>query len=143
MLPFQSCTGWGLQNGQVAMPLVSSYLAFPSLPAKRAVSFCCTFLEVAFTGCYPAPCPVVLGLSSPLKESRDRLSYSPSNFIRCLRTKAFRSSHIPGSYLRRQACGSQDSAVPYCIRCIFRLSPQRPECCDAAGHVYTGSSTKD
>gem|GEM_PF-5953421 len=31
---------------------------------KAAVYFCCTFLEVAFTGCYPAPCPVELGLSS-------------------------------------------------------------------------------
>ena len=43
---------------------VSSYLAFPSLPENRAVYFCCTFLEVAFTGSYPAPCPVVPGLSS-------------------------------------------------------------------------------
>ena len=54
MLSFQSCTGWGLQSGQVAMPLVSSYLAFPSLHRKNdAVSFCCTFLGVASTGCYP------------------------------------------------------------------------------------------
>ena len=29
-----------------------------------AVYFCCTFLKVAFTGSYPAPCPVELGLSS-------------------------------------------------------------------------------
>jgi len=31
----------------------------------RAVSFCCTFPGVASAGCYPALCPVVLGLSSP------------------------------------------------------------------------------
>ena len=31
---------------------------------NTAVYFCCTFLEVAFTGCYPAPCPAELGLSS-------------------------------------------------------------------------------
>jgi len=32
--------------------------------ANAEVYFCCTFPEVAFAGCYPAPCPVVLGLSS-------------------------------------------------------------------------------
>ena len=31
---------------------------------NTAVYFCCTFLKVAFTGSYPAPCPVELGLSS-------------------------------------------------------------------------------
>ena len=57
------------------MPPVSSYLAFPSLPRTLknghfrslsfgAVYFCCTFLGVASTGCYPAPCPMELGLSS-------------------------------------------------------------------------------
>ena len=35
MLPYQSCTRWGLQSGQVAMPLVSSYLAFPPLRPLR------------------------------------------------------------------------------------------------------------
>ncbi len=66
MLPFQSCTEWGLQRVSVAGTRVSSYLAFPSLPAvKRAVYFCCTFPEVASAGCYPALRPVVLGLSSP------------------------------------------------------------------------------
>ena len=35
------------------------------LTRKRAVSFCCTFPGVASAGCYPALCPVVLGLSSP------------------------------------------------------------------------------
>ena len=49
-----SCSGWGLQSRKVASALVSSYLAFPSLPF-RAVYFCCTILGVASTGYYPAP----------------------------------------------------------------------------------------
>ena len=36
---------------------VSPYLAFSPLPLKAAVYLCCTFLEVAFTGRYPAPLP--------------------------------------------------------------------------------------
>ena len=44
---------------------VSSYLAFPPLQKHvSAVYFCCTFLEVAFTWRYQAPCPMLLGLSS-------------------------------------------------------------------------------
>ncbi len=35
-----------------------------TLTVFTAVYFCCTFLEVAFTRCYLAPCPVELGLSS-------------------------------------------------------------------------------
>ena len=42
-----------------------------------AVYFCCTFLKVAFTGSYPAPCPVELGLSSlTLSCPRDRSACS-------------------------------------------------------------------
>lgn len=60
-----SCSRWGLQSHIVAYALVSSYLAFPSLPLrKEAVYFCCTFLGVASTGGYPAPCSTELGLSS-------------------------------------------------------------------------------
>ena len=43
----------GFTSRLVADLRVSSYLAFPSLPL-RAVFFCCTFLEVASTGRYPA-----------------------------------------------------------------------------------------
>ncbi len=128
MLPYQSCTRWGLHGRPVARPPVSSYLAFPPSPhwpsstawprpmfrslrlraapfrsasltlrrvshcpsstawprpmfrslrlrgifhrplqctqANAEVYFCCTFPEVAFAGRYPAPCPMVLGLSS-------------------------------------------------------------------------------
>ncbi len=42
-----------------------------------AVYFCCTFLEVASTGSYPAPCPMELGLSSlTLACPRDRSACS-------------------------------------------------------------------
>jgi len=45
--------------------VVSSYLAFPSLPEIiPAVYFCCTLPEVAFGGRYPLSCPVKPGLSS-------------------------------------------------------------------------------
>ena len=68
-LPIRSCSKWGLHSRKVAIALVSSYLAFPPLPNQIALSLavylCCTFLKVAFTGSYPAPCPVELGLSSP------------------------------------------------------------------------------
>lgn len=64
---FVSCSEWGLQRGQVARPRVSSYLTFPPLHARRhAVSLCCTFPGVAPAGCYPALCPMELGLSSHL-----------------------------------------------------------------------------
>ena len=40
-----------------------------------AVYFCCTSLGVASTGCYPAPCPMKPGLSSPVIRC-DHLCYS-------------------------------------------------------------------
>ena len=43
---------------------VSSYLAFPSLPHKAAVYFCCTFPGVTPGGRYPLSSPVKPGLSS-------------------------------------------------------------------------------
>jgi len=47
---------------------VSSYLTISPLPQQvrltMAVYFCCTFLKVAFTGSYPAPCSMKPGLSS-------------------------------------------------------------------------------
>ena len=64
---FVSCCEWGLHRGRVARPRVSSYLTFPPLHILRyAVSLCCTFPGVAPAGCYPAPCPMQLGLSSHL-----------------------------------------------------------------------------
>ena len=59
-----SCSGWVLLSRLVTQPLVSSYLTISPLP-RRAVCFCGTFRRVAPPGCYPASCPVELGLSSP------------------------------------------------------------------------------
>ena len=51
--------------------LVRSYRTISPLPvtkpagsADRRYTFCCTFLRVATTSCYEAPCPAVFGLSS-------------------------------------------------------------------------------
>jgi len=66
-----------LQVGFTKLPmspsrLVSSYLTVSPLPnqSREKISplgrsiFCGTFLPVTGTGCYPAPCPMELGLSS-------------------------------------------------------------------------------
>ena len=49
----------------VTSQAVVSYTAFPPLPVKLAVYFCCTILRVTSTGRYPASCPAKPGLSSP------------------------------------------------------------------------------
>ncbi len=47
------------------LELVSSYLTVSPLPdLLRRFIFCGTFLKVTLTGCYPAPYPAELGLSS-------------------------------------------------------------------------------
>ena len=43
--------------------------------ADMAFIFCCTFLGVASTGCYPAPCSMEPGLSSRKFLARDHLTY--------------------------------------------------------------------
>jgi len=71
--PTWSCSGWGLPSRTVACALVRSYRTVSSLPAiDGRFDFCGTFLGVASTGCYPAPCPVELGLSSGSQYSRPR-----------------------------------------------------------------------
>jgi hypothetical protein len=56
--------------------LVRSYRTFSPLPVltkiakNRRYIFCGTFLHVAMTSRYEAPCPVVFGLSSGLKKAR-------------------------------------------------------------------------
>ena len=60
-----SCIGWGLQGCGRRRPHGGLLPRLSILTAaSAAVYFCCTVLEVAFTGCYPAPCSVMLGLSS-------------------------------------------------------------------------------
>jgi len=66
------CFGWGLH---LPLPLPEGRWSlkppFHPYHSKKdltmAVYFCCTSLEVASTGCYPAPCPMKPGLSSPYK----------------------------------------------------------------------------
>ena len=63
----------------VTTTAVVSYTAFPPLPPKEAVYFCCTGLGVTSTGRYPASCPVKPGLSSSVPfrlYSRDHLACS-------------------------------------------------------------------
>jgi len=76
MLPYQSCTEWGLQRASVAGARVSSYLAFPSLPVSGR------FISVALS--LESPPPGVTRHSAlwcsdfphPLFGGRGRLSYS-------------------------------------------------------------------
>ena len=75
----------------VTTTAVVSYTAFPPLPPKEAVYFCCTGLGVTSTGRYPASCPAKPGLSSsePFRLfSRDYLAwlrkcYSSTFFCTC------------------------------------------------------------
>lgn len=55
---------------------VVSYTAFPPLPVKQAVYFCCTILGVTSTRRYLASCPAKPGLSSPaaFRQLQPRLS---------------------------------------------------------------------
>ena len=87
--PIRCCFGWGLHGRCVAAAPVSSYLAFPPLPAQiainavriksavQAVCFCCTVLRVASTGSYPAPLPCeARTFLVRIKFSRNHLTYS-------------------------------------------------------------------
>jgi hypothetical protein len=78
--PIRSCCGWGLPSRPVTWPLVRSYRTVSSLPRQPGrFVFCGTFLRIAPTGRYPAPCSVQLGLSSGSAfrtAARDRLANS-------------------------------------------------------------------
>ena len=67
-----SCSGRGFPGRLVTQPPVSFCLTISTLPALAnqplAVCFCGTFRRVAPPGCYPASCPVELGLSSRVSE---------------------------------------------------------------------------
>ena len=63
--PIWPCSRWGLPSHPVTRMLVRSYRTVSALPAcRRRFVFCGTFLEVTLTGRYPAPCPMLFGLSS-------------------------------------------------------------------------------
>ena len=70
---FLSCFGWGLQCPDCHQPGGELLPRLSILTTCVAVYFCCTFLKVAFTGSYPAPCPMKPGLSSWLMP-RDHLA---------------------------------------------------------------------
>ncbi len=79
MPSYQSCTRWGLQSGQVAMPLVSSYLAFPPLPrVTRGGIFLLHFPWSRLHWVLPSTLPC--GARTFLRRhngARDHLIYSP------------------------------------------------------------------
>ena len=69
--PARPCSGWGLPSHPghpgcwcaLTAPF-HPYLCGRRRPRHRRSALCCTFLRVAPTGCYPAPCPVESGRSS-------------------------------------------------------------------------------
>jgi hypothetical protein len=78
-LSVRPCFGWGLHSPfcyQKGGGLLN-HLSILTIEKQitMAVYFCCTSLGVASTGCYPAPCPMKPGLSSPSKRC-DHLCYS-------------------------------------------------------------------
>lgn len=69
------------QGGGELLPRLSTLTYY-----KYAVYFCCTSLRVTSTGRYPAPCPMKLGLSSPILfpyNRRDCLCYSLFIIVTC------------------------------------------------------------
>lgn len=76
--PSLFCSEWGL-HVTFSRLKVGSLLHCLSTLAKMAVYFCCTILEVTFTGRYPAFCSVEHGLSSCLSTQPSGLLIS--NFI--------------------------------------------------------------
>ena len=64
--PIWSCTGWGLPSfpGHPGnwCALTAPFHPYPAAAGRYI--FCCTFLRVATTSRYEAPCPAVFGLSS-------------------------------------------------------------------------------
>ena len=68
--PIWSCTGWGLHSfpgrPENWCALTAPFHPYPACAGRY--TFCCTFLRVAATPRYGAPCPVVFGLSSSLKK---------------------------------------------------------------------------
>jgi hypothetical protein len=71
--PVRPCSRWGLPShpGHPGCwcALTAPFHPYLCAPARRPVrhrrsALCCTFLRVAPTGCYPAPCPVESGRSS-------------------------------------------------------------------------------
>ena len=140
---FVSCCEWGLHRGRVARPRVSSYLTFPPLHTLRyAVSLCCTFPGVTPAGCYPAPCPMQLGLSSHLFGARPPGSLTNAGII--AQIPPFVNGGIHCIYLtriRRPQFSHSTNATPEralsfsaAESCILQ-PPQRSSCTRVIGGV--------
>ena len=96
----RSCTGWGLHSFPGHPGNWCALTApFHPYPAKaRRYPFCCTFLHVAVTPRYGAPCPVVFGLSSGLNtQSGDRLIRTDRKIRN---SKLLLNSLVKGSHFR-------------------------------------------
>jgi|BioPla2DNA2_1021312.scaffolds.fasta_scaffold02606_10 hypothetical protein len=76
------CSRWGLHGiscRQEIGELLPHLSTLTLRNLRKAVYFCCTFLQVTLTGSYPAPCPMEPGLSSCTtfrRCTRDHLAYS-------------------------------------------------------------------
>jgi len=76
--PIRSCSGWGLPSYPVSRDtggLLPRHFTLTAPKAQRYL-FCGTFLLVTETGCYPASCPMELGLSSRQAKPDER-SFNP------------------------------------------------------------------
>ena len=112
----------------VTTTAVVSYTAFPPLPPKEAVYFCCTGLGVTSTGRYPASCPVKPGLSSSVPfrlYSRDHLTcshecYSNTNLPLSKVQIYFTRSHIKAAspYKLPKKRIPRDIIARYCNKII-------------------------
>jgi hypothetical protein len=80
--PIWSCSGRGLpchSCRQERGELLPRLFTLTATRRLRRYVFCGTFRGITPPGCYPASCPVELGLSSDPQEARDRLPDFPSS----------------------------------------------------------------
>ncbi len=109
MLRYQSCSGWGLQGLQVAKQPVSSYLAFPPLPAKAGgISLLhspWSRLHRMLSGILSCGARTFLVFSPR--------SFGPLNLIQ--RKAAWRSFRIPQFPCRWKPAWPERWEAPYCI----------------------------
>jgi hypothetical protein len=110
----RSCFRWGLPERASPRDSVSSYLTISPLRGFRgahAVCFCGTFLRVAPTGRYPAPCPMKPGLSSLPKRLT---SFGGPVVLRgapVLRTCAPPTGRAGGAPILNHSMGARSSSV--------------------------------
>jgi hypothetical protein len=84
LLPHRFTVTRGLPNRYLTPAAVIALALPPGWPV-RAVLFCSAFHGLAASGSYPAPCPVVPGLSLGVISPRDRLAHSQHHSTRAER----------------------------------------------------------